>query len=227
MRAIVLSAVPYADHSFMVALLTRDEGMVTVSVRSGGRNSRFRRSYLAPLTRLEVELQGRPSREVRYVADVSAAAVNAGLMNDREKLLASQFVAEVLSHALRYQAEDAKIYDSIEREVVDFDQTPIPVDDWLVGFLFRLMRLSGIEPNVWEWREGLMLDGYEGRMTDICRPYASLSIPLSRALFRYLSEPDYRLTQAESRTLIYFSLDFFKMHLEGFGSVKSVSLLGY
>lgn len=226
MRAIVLTSTLYADHSYMVRLLTRDEGLVTVSVRSAGRTSRFRPGYRTPLTLLDVELGGRPSREVRYVADVSPIRLNAGIAAEPRKMMVAQFVAETTARAVRYPARDAAMFDFVEHEVLELDALTTCPEDWAVRYLFRLMLEVGIMPDLGGWRDGSELDPAEGHMVaDPAR--GSLDPAASRALVRFLGDERASLTDAERRHLLCFAMEFFRLHLDGFGSVRSLALMGF
>lgn len=223
MKAIVLSAVPYSDNSFMVSMFTENDGLVTVNVHTGGKRSKFRRSYLAPLTILDIQLTGKQSSEVKYVSDCSLAYSFRTLGVNPVKIFESQFIAEMLNKALRYQQQDRGLFCFLRDSVVAIDESTEGVSDCHIILLVRLMSYVGIMPDVSDFCGESVLDINEGRMVSQCMG-ESLPHELSCCLVSIINNKPFTLTSSQRSQFIDFIVRYYQRHLAGFGVVKTLEV---
>jgi len=201
----------------MVRLLTRDKGMVTVSVHTGVKSAKMRKSFLLPLTLLDVELTGRETNEVKYISDCRVYQQCNDLIANPMKMLGSQLLCEMTEKALRFQTiADEETFDFVERSVVEVNDLQGDVESWMIIYLYGLMQQVGIVPDLEGYEDGMSLDMVEGRVV-LFGQYERET----RALVKTLSGEDigdcFKMT-------IEFLIRYFQLHLEGFGTVKSLGL---
>ena len=222
MRAIVLISTQYSDNSFIVNLYTDESGMVVVSVRTGGHRSKFRRSYLMPLTILDVELTGRERSEIRYIGDCSLAYNPHTLGIEPIKILQSQFLAEFLHKALRTGGQDIAIFNFLEDSIHQFDTLENSLNFHL-HFLAKLMPFVGIMPDFTAFSDDSVLDITEGRMV-MFSSGDFLEHNLCQRLMQIYETPNAHLTSADRRDLIDFFAKYYQRHLAGFGNLKTLDI---
>lgn len=217
MKAVVLGSVAYSDNSYMTKLFTRESGMVTVSVHTGGRGVKVRRSFLLPLTLLDVELTGRENNEVKYISDCRVYRQCNDLIANPMKMLGSQFICEVTEKALKFQTSaDGEIFDFVEEAIVEMDELKGDVESWMIVYMYGLMHQVGIVPDLSDYRLGMSLDLDEGRVVR----YGKFARE-TEVLVRVLGGGD---VGNDFLPLAEFMIKYFQRHLEGFGIVKSLGL---
>lgn len=223
MKAVVLTATQYgSDTSYMVSFYTEEAGSVSASVHIGGKRSKVKRVHLAPLTLLDVEFTGKEKAEVKYVSDCRVYRICDGISGNILKVLESQLVAEALRKVLRYEHGDAKMYEFIEKSIIELDGLTEGVEDWYLRFLVQLMEKVGISPDMSDYREGDVLDLMEGK---------SARFSLGEILDADMTKAVVKLMQGEGiepgqrRKMVDFIEKYYQMHLEGFGKLKSLEVL--
>ena len=215
MKTVVLTSTPYSDNSYMTRLLTHDNGMVTASVHTGGKSARMRKSYLLPLTLLDVELAGRERNEVKYISDCNVYRQCNDIIANPEKMIASQFVCEMTEKALRFHAS-ADDFDYVEQSVIELDSLNGDVDGWVIVYLYGLMQVVGIVPDLEGYQRGMSLDIIEGRVVGY-----GLYSSETAALIDILSGS---AAGNRFKPVVEMLIKYFQTHLEGFGRVKTFDL---
>lgn len=217
MKAIVLGSVVYSDNSYMVRMLTDEKGIVTVSVHTGGKSAKMRKSFLLPLTLLEVELSGRENNEVKYISDCSVYRQCNDLIANPIKMLGSQLICEVTEKALKFQTSaDEEIFYFVEKSVVEMNEMKGDVESWIVVYLYFLMQHVGIVPDMSGYEAGMSLDLDDGKVVR----YGEFEHETS-ALMRILSGGE---AGKDFKCVAELMIKYFQRHLEGFGMVKSLWL---
>ncbi len=217
MKAVVLGSVAYSDNSYMTKLFTRESGMVTVSVHTGGRGAKVRRSFLLPLTLLDVELTGRENNEVKYISDCRVYRQCNDLIANPIKMLGSQFICEVTEKALKFQTSaDGEIFDFVEEAIVEMDELKGDVESWMIVYMYGLMHQVGIVPDLSDYELGMSLDLDEGRVVRYDK-----FVRETEALMRVLGGGD---VGNDFKCVVELMIKYFQRHLEGFGMVKSLWL---
>lgn len=223
MKAIVLSAVQYSDNSYMVTMLTEHEGLVTFNVHTGGKRSRFRRSYLSPLTILDIQITGKPSSEVKYISDCVLAYSFHSLDINPVKMFESQFIAEMLVKALRFQQQDEGLFAFVKDSVIAIDKSTEGVSDCHLVMLVKLMRFVGIMPDVSGFDEHSVLDITEGRMVSQCQGEC-VRHELCSCLVRIIRDEPFSISSGQRSEFIDFIVKYYQHHLSGFGVIKTLEV---
>lgn len=217
MKAVVFGSTTYSDNSYMVKLLTRDKGMVTVSVHTGGKGAKVRKSFLLPLTLLDVELVGKENNDIKYISDCRVYRQCNDLIANPMKMLGSQFLCEMTEKSLRFQTiADEETFDFVEESVLEMNELQGDVESWMIVYIYGLMQQVGIVPDLEGYERGMSLDIVEGRVV-ISGQYPRET----EALFNTLSGEE---IGGDFKMVVELLIKYFQLHLEGFGIVKSVSL---
>lgn len=217
MKAVVLGSVVYSDNSYMVKLLTDEKGMVTVSAHTGGKGAKMRKSFLLPLTLLEVELAGRENNEVKYISDCRVYRQCNDLIANPIKMLGSQFVSEITEKALKFQTSaDEEIFDFVADAILEMNGLKGDVESWMIVYMYGLMQQVGIVPDLSGYELGMSLDLDEGRVVRYGKHEHETS-----ALMRVLSGGE---AGKDFKCVVELMIKYFQRHLEGFGMVKSLWL---
>lgn len=224
MKSIVLTSTQYRDDSYMLNLFTESAEVVSVSVSVRGRSSKVKRGYLMPLTLLDVEFRGKENAKVRYLSDCRVYRVNSDLTLNPMKMLVSQFLAEMIWRTFRFGGGDGRVFDFIEKSIIEFDELREGVQDWHLLFLIRMMHYIGIMPDLSDYSDGCVIDVSEGKAVRYGFGEV-LDSEMTGCLVKMMRDVDFRLSGRERSRMVDFIVRYYQVHLEGFGEAKSLEVL--
>lgn len=231
-RAIVLGRVKYNDTSDICTLFTEQMGAVSFIVRiPKTRRAAVQTILLQPLTLLEVEWNQLESRHLHRLTSAVCIHPYSTLPYHPVKAALSQYLAELLYHALRQEHDGTRLYPYLDTSLRWLDEAPSGYANFYIVFLLYLARLLGIEPNLTDYRDGDCFDLQSGCFvaSKPLHPYyiegreARLVALLPRCNLETMR--CFRFTRAERGRLLQLMGDYYRLHIPGFPQLKSVEVL--
>lgn len=149
-RALVLRRQAYREHDLLIGALSREEGYLELVARGAKKAGSKLAGHLEPLTVSEMMIIG--GRHLDYVASAINSASFLNIKTDLDKLeLAGQGISFFFPF-LKPQAKDPAIFDFLAGalDILDRLETgslPIWGGWWLLSFKFRILALSGYQPD--------------------------------------------------------------------------------
>lgn len=227
-RAIVLRVIRHGDSSAVLKLYTEHHGLRGYAVRIGGRSG-IAPALVAPLQRLVVIAQERGDRELHHLREVRPDKPFMNVDGDALRGSVLLFLQEVLIRVLHEESSDPELFAFLYQalDVLDGAQD---LGHYPIAFLVGLSQHLGFAPEQPE--EGaLWFDMLEGTFVALepQHPHAFTG-PLVR-LFAQLLLGD--LSRAHSmavgasdrRALLDKLLHFYRLHVAGFGELRSPAVL--
>jgi DNA repair protein RecO (recombination protein O) len=194
-------------------------------MRTGGKKNR---AVLEPLSGVEVSFHHREkyhvqtAREVRFRPETSVMGLHPFASSVR------LFLAEMLYKSLREESPDPELFDYIDSSLQFYASSEKDAMFHLL-FLVKLTRFFGFFPKGNSSPHTPYFDGLSGEFSD--NPNASvhsLDEKMS-GLWSALKDAEYgkepRVKPDEKRAMLRFIVDYYRLHLEGFGEVKSLPVL--
>lgn len=231
-RAIVLHHIKYGDTSIIVHLYTDLYGRLSVMVK-GARGQRKNRkiSLYHQLALLDIELYYKENRDLQQIREARPIVPLQGILSDPIKNSVSLFLAEVFYRSIRENESNPVLFDYLLNSIQLFDI----IDDGLTLFhlhiLANLTRYLGFRPDLPNTEGDYWLDLETGSFS-ITRPVHPMRMgpELTRHLIQLMSTPadqlgSININRTNRNLLIEKLLDFYKLHLEGMGEIKSFSVL--
>lgn len=227
-KAIVLQAVKHGDNSFILRLYTRNHGLISAAARTGKTaSSKIRASNLMPLSLLDVEMIMKQNREIHPLTEVTCYYVTTGISGSIVRLSIAQFLNELLLKALKEQGANPHLYDFIQACLRVLNEAETCTNLHLY-FLSELTKYLGFEPQNDHNPSRPYFDCREGRFSAV-----GLTMPLGlnqadSALFSAFLKEDLlqaSLTHAQRQLLLEIWLAYYRLHIPGFGEVKSLGVL--
>lgn len=230
-RAVVLRTIKYSDKSSVMRVYTERFGLRSYMVRVGSKD----RSILAalqPLSRLELVAPEGAEHELLTVRDMRIDRPFTRLREEPIRGLLLLFAQEVFNRTLREETADPYLFGFIERTLEALDTG----DDLAHQPLFLLVGLCkhlGFSPEVPTGGE-CAFDLREGYFLPAEAPHELCMGPGPTALFAHIllrceeplqvaapftSDPQVR------RRLLDDLLIYYRLHVEGFGELKSLDVL--
>ncbi len=231
-KGVVLHHVKYRESSAIVYLYTDLYGRQAFLVNSiRGKKSRYPSNLLQPLTLLELEAYHKQGREIQHVREIRNYMPYRSIPFDMQKSSQALFLSEVLYKVLREEDPNRDLFEFLENTLQLLDVSDEGTANFHLLFLVSLTRYLGFYPenNFGEDRTGFdMRNGQFSNGTGIHPDYfdQKSSLLLNRLLgcgFKDVAQisvnQDIRIQFLEDMT------DYYRLHLHGFGSLKSLAVL--
>ena len=226
-EGIVLKKVTYSGTSAIVTIYTRKFGQTPFMVRGLGKKG-GKSATLQPLTRVELVCNYRERHQVQSLTSISIKPDSA-FSGHPLKGAVSMFLAEVLYKALREESQDEELYDFLDQSLYYFLNDGFSPNFHLI-LLLKLTRFFGFFPSG-QWNEKApYLDLLNGFYTDDKNSSLHTLNSIQSQFFYQLSTCAFHETTSGStnvyrRALLHTIVEYYQLHLEGLGEIKSLPVL--
>ncbi|NEN22119.1 DNA repair protein RecO [Cryomorpha ignava] len=226
-EGIVLKKVSYSSSSAIATIYTRKFGQTPFMVRGIGKKG-GKSAALQPLTRVEIVCRFREKNQVQSLTGLTVKP-GSGFSGHPVKAATSMFLAEFLYKALRVESADEELYDFLDSALEYFADDENSTNFHLI-LLIKLTRFFGFHPSG-KWSEKSnwfdLLNGLY--TTDRNSSLHMLEPRLSWFLYEMsLAGFDQKigeLTNTDRRKLLHALVEYYQIHLEGLGEIKSLPVL--
>ena len=229
-QALVISTTKYRDHDLIANCLIKEQGMQSFLLRGVLKSKKcaIRPAYFQPLMQLEVEIATNKTTEKKmgYLKSVRVSHPYQNLHNDPIKQSILFFIAELLQKLVQAeQAPNENFFDYITTALKWLDLNENTAHFHLV-FMIKLTRYIGFYPST-ENIDDPFFDAYGGRFkTRKMGAYCwdeNETKDFKKLLECDFESPVHLITQ--KNTLTNLLCDYFKLHLQGFQTPKSLAVL--
>lgn len=232
-EALILSVKKHRDNSMLVHLFTSEFGRTSFLVYGSHskRKGNSIASFLHPLSLIELDAEMKPNRDLHVSKEIKCLIPLNGILFNPEKSTLAIFLAEVLSSSLKIAEKDSYLFSFLKESVITLDRLNLGVANFHIAFLLRLTYFLGVYPN--------LSDGNDCQYFDMRQAEFSLSRPLHpqyiesvhyRALttlirMNYQNLHLFRFSREERKEALEKILEYYKIHLHGFGDIISLPVL--
>jgi len=227
-RAVVLRTVRHGDHKAILTAWTAHAGVRSYLVRVGAKRGASP-ATLQPLARIELVVDERSERDLHFVREIRLVEPYVRVPVEPVRGTVLLFVQEVLFKVLRTESSDPTL-DAFVHEVLQVIDTADDLRCFPLVFLLQLSGHLGFFPEHPE--EGVdQFDLQEGSFVNGAPRHGhTMGPPLSTALIDLLDIPLQGLALAKVATteraqLLDHLLLYHRLHVEGFGELRSVAVL--
>ncbi|HKL40678.1 MAG TPA: DNA repair protein RecO [Cryomorphaceae bacterium] len=226
-EALILRKVPYSGSSMIASAYTRDYGIMSFMIRGIGKKRGNKLSALEPLAMVDISFHLREKYEVQTVKEISAKT-SGGLFYDPIKGSIQLFLAEMLYKSLREESSDEELFNYIKSSLEYFN-AGIDHTYFHLVFLIKLSKFFGFFPKgdfdqntvYFDLQNGMFTSNRNSSLHTIDREESSAFYKIMRANY----SSSLKIQPEERRRLIYSIVEYYRLHLEGFGEVKSLPVL--
>lgn len=231
-RGIVLKTSDYGDSSIIVQVFTEKFGLQSYLVNGVRRpKSKISFNVFQPLHLLEMVVYHKPTPSLQRAREVRNQPVFLSIPLDIAKSTVALFLCEVLYKILRKQpGEDSPLFEYIFHSLELLDHHHGSPANFHLLFLMGITRYLGFFPDTRKAGERYF-DLQNGQFTDrepphswyIGPPLVSFWRQLSHSSYEHLSE--IKINSEERQQLLSSLLEYYSLHVEGFGKVRSYEIL--
>ena len=188
-------------------------------------------TYFQPLSLLDLEVYINPGRDIQRVKEYKSAYLFESVPFDVKKMTITLFLAEIFYKVLREEEANPPLYEFLFHAIQLLDTEKQNYSAFHIFFLVHLTRYLGFFPNGSSFHPASYFDLKSGEFTSK-KPSASgfVSSYLSALLYDiiihpFTAFPSFHFALTEKRRLMEHLLDYYSIHSEGFGKVKSFEVL--
>jgi DNA repair protein RecO (recombination protein O) len=195
------------------------------------KNSTVKASVFQPLYLLDIEIYYKPGREIHRLKNARIASPYSTIPFDIRKSTQVLFLAEILYKCLREEESNKELFNFLYHSLTLLDLSETGINNFHIWFLFKLTRFLGINPsrdnalisNFFDLQSALFVshEPMHNHFTD-----KHVTILFSR-LFDIDSSSIEKLnyTQNERKLVLEKLLEFYKIHFDNLGEIKSLEVL--
>ena len=231
-RGIFLHAVKYSESSLIVSIYTEAFGRQSFVINGArSKNSSVKASVFQPLYLLDLEIYYKTGREIHRLKSARIACPYLTIPFDIRKSTQVLFLAEVLYKCLREEEPNNHLFDFLYHSFTLLDLSETGISNFHIWFLFKLTRFLGINPS----SDNASVSNFFDLQTALFVSHEPLHNQFTgkqlTVLFSRLFEVDSTsidkldYTQNERKLVLEKLLEFYKIHFDHLGEIKSLEVL--
>jgi DNA repair protein RecO (recombination protein O) len=231
-RGIVFKLTNYSESSVVVQLYTEKFGLQSYLI-NGVKKPRAKISInmLQPLHLLDLVVYHKGGGNIQRISELKNAPVLKTIPYDVIKSSIVMFLNEVVYKTVKQHVVDEHLFGFIFSAVEWLEHQDKSLANFHLLFLIRLTRYLGFYPEVtanksaayFDLKEGVFLNFKPDHGSYFSAPHTQNFNNLLQQSFENISE--FKLTNDERRYLIAKILEYYALHVEGFGNIKSHEVL--
>lgn len=229
-KAIVFSALKYAEADLIVKCFTEKAGLKTYLLRGvlKSKKGKLKASLFQPLTQLEIVASHKDKGTLEYIKEAKIYRPYQSLHTHIIKSTVVMFLSEVLRNSVKEEEANPALYLYLEESLQWFDAQDTTVNFHLL-FLLKLTRYLGFYPDDLHKDHPVfnLVDGTFQNIKTNADCIDDENVPLLQRLlgtdFDELSA--IKLNQAGRSGFLLMLLRYYEIHLQGFQKPKSLTVL--
>lgn len=229
-RGIILVSSDFGETSLVVQIYTELFGIQSYLVNSvRKKHARIHANIFQPLTPVDLVIYHKDRPGLQRISDIRPNPPLKNIPFDVFKSSMVFFLDEVLYKSIREIESNSSLFDFIFDSIQWLDGPQQAGIDFHLLFLLKLSRYLGFSPsqnftserNIFNLKEGQFQSTYPNHPHFIPAPLSGHFAALINADYSFTLN----ITSSERRILINFMLEYFALHIEGFGKIKSNKVL--
>ncbi|HPE75297.1 MAG TPA: DNA repair protein RecO [Draconibacterium sp.] len=231
-EGIVLHFIKYGESSVIVTIFTRDFGRQSYMVNAArSKKSQNKSSLLQPLFIVDLVAYQKPTNELHRIKELKSNQVYQNIPFNITKSSLVIFIAEVLYKSINEQESYPEMYDFIKNSLLYFDLMETGSGNFHLWFLFRLTQYLGFFPETnrvgfegwFDMKKGAVVHFQPSHPFYANKEATEYLMKLSSLKLHEISE--FVLSRAMRDTLITVLVDYYQLHFEDLGEIKSLNVL--
>jgi DNA repair protein RecO (recombination protein O) len=231
-RGIVFKTTDYGESSVIVQVFTEKFGLQSYIINGIKKpKAKISRNMLQPLHLLDMVVYHKNSGGIQRIAELKNSPLLQSIPYDVIKSSIAIFLNEVLYKAVRQQSAEEDLFDFIFNAIEWLDNQTESIANFHLLFLVRLTRYLGFYPELQNTSDVDYFDMKDGIFTRykpqglfyLSPPHTQNFYNLLQCNFESLSKLQF--SNDERRYLLSKLLEFYALHVEGFGSIRSHEVL--
>lgn len=230
-RGIVFRTTEYGETSLVVQIYTELFGIQSYIINSvRKKHAKYHANLFQLLTPVDLVVYHKERPGLQRISEIKANPPLSNIPFDILKTSIIFFLDEVLCKSIKEEESNPQLFDFLVQSIEWLDHSHDPSPDFHIIFLILLSRYLGFSPaknysslsNIFNLREGHFQTVYPDHPHFI--PPALTGV-FSSLLTSNYSSNETAMSNVERKQLIEYLLEYYALHLENFGEIKSHKVL--
>ena len=231
-EGIVLHAIKYGESSVIATIYTNEFGKQSYLVNAArNKKSKNKASLFQPLFLVDLVAYQKQSNDINRIKEVKSSAIYQNLPHDIIKSTIAIFIAEILYRTINEQESYSEMFSFIKNSVLYYDLMDSGYSGFHLWFLLRLTEYLGFMPDL--ERKGFQnwFDMKKGEIVSFqpSHPFYAnkeeTEFLADLALIKIHELSKYRIPRKMRDSLITSLVDYYHLHFENLGEIKSLNVL--
>lgn len=230
-RGIVLKTTDYSESSVVVQIFTEKFGMQSYLINGVKKpKARIRMNMLQPLHLLDMVVYFKPGGNIQRVAELRNFPVFESVPYDLVKSSLAIFLNEVLYKSIRHHSADETLFQYLSGSIEALDNAEQGLANYHLWFMLQLSRYLGFFPHqaasdgaFFDLKDGVFTRNIPSHVHVISGKLVSCFSQLLKCTLHTL--PSVQLSPAERKELLGKILEYYTLHVDNFGDIKSHTVL--
>lgn len=230
-RGIVFKTTDYGESSIVTQVFTEKFGLQSYIVNGAKKpKAKMGRNMFQPLHLLDMVVYHKNTGGVQRIKEVKNSPVLQSIPYDVIKSSLAMFLNEVLYKAVKQQSSEEDLFAFVFNAIEWLDHQSEGLSNFHLFFLVRLSRYLGFYPDIhntgapyFDLKNGVFAPNKPDSVLYLAPPHTRYFAAVLQCSFETLAQ--LKLANDERRYLIQKLLDYYALHIEGFGNIRSHEVL--
>jgi len=230
-RGIVLKVTDYSENSVVAKIYTSKFGLQSYLINGVKKpKAKIRMNMLQPLHLLDLVVYHKPNGNIQRISDARSEPILQSIPYHISKSAIVMFMNEMIYKSLKQQHEDEVMFHFIEKSIELLDESEKGFVNFHLIFLLKLTRFLGFYPdlsnsqfNFFDLIAGTFISNQPPHIHFIEEKYIKLWLQLLDSSIDNFY--NLQLGTETRKYLLQKIIDYYTLHIEDFGQVKSNLIL--
>ncbi|SDT69302.1 DNA replication and repair protein RecO [Mucilaginibacter mallensis] len=231
-RAIVFKTTDYGESSVIVQLFTEKFGLQSYIINGVKKpKAKISRNMLQPLHLLDLVVYHKNNTSIQRISELKNSPVLLSVPYDVIKSCLAIFLNEVLYKAIRQQGADENLFGFVFSAIELLDNATEGLANFHLLFLIQLTRYLGFYPDMsraddadyFDMKNGVFNQYKPDSFSYLSPPHTHNFYNLLQCSFENIVQ--LKISNDDRRYLISKLLEYYALHIESFGNIRSQAVL--
>jgi len=230
-QGIILQNTRYGDKKSILKIYTLQHGLQSYAVNIGhSKTSKIRPAHVTCLNQIEFIENNRKTRDIHVISEIRLIYMYQDLFTDISKNCLATFINEVIIKCLKEENAGEDLYFFIAIKLKALDTTEKNVADFHLHFLLDLAKHLGFYPNNNYTEKNCLFDLQDGVFSSVVPQHlyyadSEASFHLQQLIEANEGKKEFTCKAQVRSELLKLLLLFYRLHVPGFGELKSLPVL--
>ena len=226
-RGIVLKTINHGDTSVICQIFTDKFGLQSYIIHGAKKSkAKININILQPLHLLDMVVYHKNNGNIQRISEARQLPLFHSIPYELEKSVMALYLTEVLFKCLKQQSPDEYLFEYVFTAVSWLDSSEKAPPNFHLYFLLRLTKFLGFYPALpkanqyyFDLQDGVFCTDAPHHRLVLQEPHTSQWASLLAANLETLGTV--RIPLVDRRILLKFVTDFYRLHIDNFGEIKS------
>lgn len=231
-RGIVFNFFKYSESSIIAKIFTEEFGLQSYIVKGvRSKHSKTKLALFQPLTLVDLVAFHKENKSINHLKEISVCYAYQSISLGMEKRSVLFFIDELLYRSIREETPNKELFDWLFNALTWFDLNATGTVNFHLVFMLQLSRFLGFYPKKTLRNKPSVFDLQEGQFTDVIPKDPQYITGILVTKLELLYESTFESSQSldinnnDRRKLLDILITYYRLHLPGFGEMKSLEVL--